>query len=137
MTSAETLPPTIAVNKFLYTISTDQYGKIGSNYVEHNEALEYILSISPEEFETMYNNYKTQTQYISNNPVKDDLNKKKDEMFFWLEGNRENTLRYIKEIYEELKEKRNIYDNEQKKYVPDNRPLPFRFALMLWLYIYH
>lgn len=127
----------VNINRFLHAISTDENGKIGSKYVDYTKELEYILSITPEKFEELYNHYKVQTQYISSNPSHQNETTKK-ENFIWLyDKDRENRLRCIKQIYNELNEKSNIYDNEQQKYVPDNRPLTFRFALLLWLYIYH
>mgnify|MGYP003140221530 CR=1 FL=1 len=126
MTSVETLPPTSAINKFLYTISTDENGKIGSNYVDHNEALEYILSITPEKFEELYYNYKT---------LVNESNEK--EKFCWLYEDRSEGLKFIHEIYKEIHENKEIYDHNLKQYILDKRPLTFRFALMLWLYIYH
>lgn len=127
----------VNITQFLYAISTDPFGKIGSKYVDYIKELEYILTITPEKFEELYNQYKVQTQYVSSNPsLQSETTEKQN--FVWLyDEDRENRLRCIKEIYNELKKKSNIYDNNQQKYVPDNRPLTFRFALLLWLYIYH
>ena len=129
----------VNIDQFLDAISKDQHGKIGRKYVDYTKELEYILSITPEKFEELYNQYKVQTQYVSSNPsLQSENENKKKETFIWLyDEDRENRLRCIKQIYNDLKEKSNIYDYDKKKYVPDNRPLTFRFALLLWLYIYH
>ena len=126
----------VNINRFLHAMSTDENGKIGCNYVDYIKELEYILSITPEKFDELYHQYKVQIQHSSSNPSLESENTKK-ENFVWLFNNdRKSRLRCIKEIYNDLKNT-SIYDNKKDKYVPDNRPLTFRFALLLWLYIYH
>ena len=127
----------VNIDRFLHAMSIDPFGKIGCNYVDYIKELEYILTITPEKFEELYNQYKVQTQYVSSNPSLQSETTKKENFVWFYSEDRENRLRCIKEIYNELKKKSNIYDNKQQKYVPDNRPLTFRFALLLWLYIYH
>ena len=127
----------VNINRFLHAMSTDENGKIGCNYTDYIKELEYILSITPEKFEKLYDQYKVQTQYVSSNPSNQSETTEKQNFVWLYDEDRENRLRCIKEIYNELKKKSNIYDNKQQKYVSDNRPLTFRFALLLWLYIYH
>ena len=127
------IPLSQKINAFMYTISTDQNGKIGSKYIEHEEAIKHFLNITPEEFNTLYNEYKNQTNYVSSNPQNESNNK---QVFQWL-PNGEHGIRCIKDIYNELKQNKKIYDKNTNSYIPDNRPLTFRFALLMWLYIWH
>ena len=125
------IPLSQKINAFMYTISTDQFGKIGSKYTEHEETIEHFLNITPEEFNTLYNQYKNQTNYVSSNPEYESKTH-----FKWLpEGT--HGIRCIKEIYNELKQNNKIYDKNTDSYTDDNRPLTFRFALLMWLYIWH
>lgn len=124
------IPLSQKINAFMYTISTDQFGKIGSKYTEHEEAIEHFLNITPEEFNTLYNQYKNQTKYVSANPQYESKTP-----FNWLPDGTDSQ-RCITEIYNQLK-KNKIYDTNTESYIPDNRPLTFRFALLMWLYIWH
>lgn len=123
--------------EFFYAISTDPYGKIGSNYVNHERAIKHFLTLTPEQFHVLYERYYTQTNFVSSNPsqVKDTSNTDDNPKFYWLCDNTRDRLRCIREIYEELKKK--YTTNQQLELVLDERPLTYRFALILWLYIYH
>lgn len=123
------------LTKFFYAISTDPYGKIGSTYVNHVKAIEHFLTLTPEQFHVLYERYYTQTNFVSSDPSLDDSTKNEKRNFYWLSDNSSDRLRCIRGIYKELENK--YTTNQQMEVVLDKRPLTFRFALMLWLYIYH
>lgn len=128
----ETLPNQTERFKFFHYISSDTNGTIGSRYIDFKDTLDYFVKITPEEFFAYYLQFKTYYEYQqSNQEVTED--KKKN--LYWLSKSEEDTLRMIREIYKNLKESNEIYKNGVL--VPDERPLTFRLALNLWLYIYH
>ena len=117
---------------FFHYLSTDINGKIGTRYIDFKNTLDYFLNITPEEFFAYYLQFKTYYEYQQSNPT---VREDKKVNLYWLSKSEEDILRMIREIYKNLKESNTIYKNGVL--VPDERPLIFRLALDLWLYIYH
>ena len=119
--------------KFFSYLSRDTTGKLGAVYSDFDDTLNYFISIKPEEFFAYYLQYKT---YYEHQGSSSKILNDKKETVYWFPGNtEEESLKFIKEIYRNIKEDNEIYRNG--KLVPDERPKTFRFALQLWLYIWH
>lgn len=115
------------LTEFFDYISKDMTGRIGSSYVDFNNTLSYLLTITPEEF----HNYYLKSKNIL---INDDVDKKNVNTC-WLSNNDAESLRCIREIYNFTEQKSTNY--EGRVLSEEECPKTFKFARNLWLYIWH
>jgi hypothetical protein len=113
------------VKPFFDYLLTDETGSIGISYTEYNDILTKMLLIDPIKFMDIYNNYKEIT-------LQNTLNIESTHRWF-PDNNDASILKHIKYIYNTI----NTPSYKVNSIIPDERPLTFRYALMLWLYVWH